>query len=391
MKKLILILAVVGVAIAGYFYYSPKADNNLADSPKNATYIIGDKPVTLVDGKFEEEIAPGAASKRIVMAFNEPVYGDLDGDADDDALMLITDDSGGSGTFYYAVVAVNDGGKYKGTNAILLGDRIAPQTTEMRTGVAIANYADRAPGEPMTARPSIGKSAYMTLGNGKLKEIAPLSKGEQVLFGYLTIGHEARSFRPCGEGQPEYWLSGDSPALDKLKKTYADEVSDVLPAAYAPLFAVVSGKIVAAPEDGFGADYDYALRVSEFVRADREGSCKSDLVVASSPLAGSTISSPLTVEGFARGLWYFEASFPIVLTDWDGKIIAEHYVTAEEDPSTGEVNWMTEKFVPFKGVIEFKKPESANGFSKRGTLILKKDNPSGLPEHDDALEIPVYF
>ena len=28
---------------------------------------------------------------------------------------------------------------------------------------------------------------------------------------------------------------------------------------------------------------------------------------------------------------------------------------------------------------------------KRGSLILKKDNPSGMPEHDDALEIPIFF
>ncbi len=113
-------------------------------------------------------------------------------------------------------------------------------------------------------------------------------------------------------------------------------------------------------------------------------SCKSDLIVVASPRAGSVISSPLIVEGFARGMWYFEASFPLILTDWDGRIIAEGYATAEGD-------WMTESFVPFKGTLEFKKPESANGFSNRGSLIFKKDNPSGLPEHDDALEIPVYF
>ena len=111
---------------------------------------------------------------------------------------------------------------------------------------------------------------------------------------------------------------------------------------------------------------------------------KNDSIIISSPLAGATISSPLTVEGFARGSWYFEASFPLILTDWDGRIIAEHYATAQSD-------WMTTEFVPFKGVLEFEKPQSINGFSKRGTLIFKKDNPSGLPEHDDALEITVYF
>jgi len=36
-------------------------------------------------------------------------------------------------------------------------------------------------------------------------------------------------------------------------------------------------------------------------------------------------------------------------------------------------------------------PENIGDFSRRGALILQKDNPSGLPEHDDALEISIRF
>jgi len=113
-----------------------------------------------------------------------------------------------------------------------------------------------------------------------------------------------------------------------------------------------------------------------------------DLIRLDSPKVGATIKSPLQVEGRARGTWYFEASFPIVLVDWDGKIIAESHAEAQSD-------WMTQDFVPFSGVIEFSSPvegqSDAPDFMKRGTLILKKDNPSGLPENDAALEIPVVF
>jgi len=108
---------------------------------------------------------------------------------------------------------------------------------------------------------------------------------------------------------------------------------------------------------------------------------KSDLIRITSPRPNEEITSPLTITGEARGYWYFEASFPIVLTDWDGRIIAEGYATAQDD-------WMTEEFVPFEAELTFTADTSV---SKRGTLILKKDNPSGLPEHDDALEFPVYF
>lgn len=111
---------------------------------------------------------------------------------------------------------------------------------------------------------------------------------------------------------------------------------------------------------------------------------KEDLIRVSLPRANEAISSPLEIKGEARGNWFFEASFPVVLADWNGRIIAQGVATAEGD-------WMTAEFVPFKAELEFEKPEFIGDFSKRGALILQKDNPSGLPEHDDALEIPIIF
>ena len=98
------------------------------------------------------------------------------------------------------------------------------------------------------------------------------------------------------------------------------------------------------------------------------------------PQQNAVIQSPLEITGEAPGSWFFEASFPLVLTDWDGKIIAQGYAQAQED-------WMTESLVPFKGVLEFLVP----AYGENGFLILRKDNPSGLSEHDDAIEIPLRF
>lgn len=109
---------------------------------------------------------------------------------------------------------------------------------------------------------------------------------------------------------------------------------------------------------------------------------KENLIRVTSPLPNSTISSPLVITGTARGYWFFEASFPVYLTDWDGKIIAEGFATAQDD-------WMTTEFVPFKATLTYKTSDISGQYSNRGTLILKKDNPSGLPENDDALEFQV--
>lgn len=126
--------------------------------------------------------------------------------------------------------------------------------------------------------------------------------------------------------------------------------------------------------------------VQEGVRTDGATTEKENLIRVFSPRSGETVKSPLEIRGEARGFWFFEASFPVVLTDWDGRIIAEHYATAKEE-------WMTTEFVEFESRLEFTSPYRPGDpdFRRRGFLILRKDNPSGLPEHDDALEIPIFF
>ncbi len=118
---------------------------------------------------------------------------------------------------------------------------------------------------------------------------------------------------------------------------------------------------------------------------------KSDLIIMSKPSPLEVISSPLLIEGEARGTWFFEATFPISVVDWDGKIIAEGFGSAVLDPSDPKSTWMTEEFVPFKAEIVFETPENIGDFSNRGVIILQKSNASDLPENDDALEIPIRF
>lgn len=107
-----------------------------------------------------------------------------------------------------------------------------------------------------------------------------------------------------------------------------------------------------------------------------------DMVVIDQPLIDETIRSPLKVTGKARGTWFFEASFPVILTDWDGRIIAQA-------PAAAVGDWMTTDWVPFEAALIFENPAAVT--SPRGALILRKDNPSGLPQYDDAREIQVFF
>lgn len=54
--------------------------------------------------------------------------------------------------------------------------------------------------------------------------------------------------------------------------------------------------------------------------------------------------------------------------------------------ATARGEWMTENFVPFTATLAFPAPETATG-----TVVLKEENPSGRPEHDAELRIPISF
>lgn len=97
--------------------------------------------------------------------------------------------------------------------------------------------------------------------------------------------------------------------------------------------------------------------------------------------AGDTINAPLTMTGEAIGSWFFEATAPVTVVDWNGLIIGEGYIEATAP-------WMTENLVPFTGIITF----TANTtVSNAGAIILKNANASGLPQFDKYVEIPINF
>lgn len=105
----------------------------------------------------------------------------------------------------------------------------------------------------------------------------------------------------------------------------------------------------------------------------------SDLISVSLPADDAKIGNPVMVAGKARGYWYFEASFPIKVYDANNLLLGTGIATAQSD-------WMTVDFVPFTANITYTAATTATG-----KLVLERDNPSGLPENDMSIEIPVTF
>lgn len=147
----------------------------------DATYRIEAQSVTLKNGLSEVPVAPGSASKITTRYFGNEVKHDFNGDGREDRAFIITQSTGGSGAFYYLVGALDTPNGFVGSDAVLLGDRIAPQTTGMGTGnIVIVNYAERAPGDPFTTQPSIGKSRWLLLDVKTMQwgEVAQNFEGE---------------------------------------------------------------------------------------------------------------------------------------------------------------------------------------------------------------------
>jgi Immunoglobulin-like domain of bacterial spore germination len=104
----------------------------------------------------------------------------------------------------------------------------------------------------------------------------------------------------------------------------------------------------------------------------------SEIINVSLPQPYATSSGSLLVSGKARGQWYFEGSFPIQVRDSDNNLIASAIAQAQ-----GE--WMTEEFVPFTATLSF----ASTTYRGPADVVLLKDNPSGLPENEDSVTIPI--
>lgn len=101
-----------------------------------------------------------------------------------------------------------------------------------------------------------------------------------------------------------------------------------------------------------------------------------DKIMVELPFPGAVVGKEFTVVGTSSG-WYFEGSFPVEVRDSDNNILVQTYATAQAD-------WMTSEPVGFISNVVI--PKSYIG---PATLILRKDNPSGLPENDASMSFPI--
>ncbi len=154
------------------------------DQLKGATVSgIFDQAVTLTGGKYDGPPAePGAASHPTAMLW-EPavVFGDMDGAPGDEAVAMLSSNSGGSGEFVYiAIFGVRDG-KLVNLGTAKVGDRVKLQSLWLQQGKAIMDVVEAGPNDAACCPTQLARKTY-ALEGGALKQ----AKSE--VLGTLTIG-----------------------------------------------------------------------------------------------------------------------------------------------------------------------------------------------------------
>lgn len=104
----------------------------------------------------------------------------------------------------------------------------------------------------------------------------------------------------------------------------------------------------------------------------------TDELYLATPQSSEMITSPQSVEGWLNNSWAFEGSFVISLFDGNG---IELYRGPASMP-----DWTTPGLSGFTASLKFNSPTTPTG-----TLRIENDNPSGLPEYEKHIDIPVQF
>lgn len=165
LKYFVALLILLAISIAGFFSITRYSRDVEQVGVRDYRTIT-----TFIDGDSLQIGTKGTAY------FGNESHGDINDDGIMDVGFIVTRETGGSGTFYYAVAALwLPDGTYSGTNAVYLGDRIAPQSTEIRHSIFKVNYADRGKEEPFSTPPSHGVTAYLFYQDGELRAEWPVN------------------------------------------------------------------------------------------------------------------------------------------------------------------------------------------------------------------------
>ena len=147
---------------------SGQALTSFKDDLANAEYILdatntGKAP--LKDGYFEETSAPDSVSINRVKLNEQKAFGDINGDGLEDAAVTLNVESGGSGTFTYLALVLNENGEVKPLPAVFLGDRIKIRSMSIESNIIKVDLYTHTENEPLSSEPTVEETLRYSLKN----------------------------------------------------------------------------------------------------------------------------------------------------------------------------------------------------------------------------------
>lgn len=173
----------------------------------NATYVgIYDEPVSLRDGIFEGQpfVEGGASRPHVELVREFSVTGDLTGDGSDETVVLLAENSGGSGSFGYLAVLAGTSVGSTSLETAPIGDRVQIQSASIQEQELLIQVIEAGPDDAACC-PSNKALRRWTL------EGARLAEGEAESAGTLSVAdleglewhlEEMGAATDFGEGAP---------------------------------------------------------------------------------------------------------------------------------------------------------------------------------------------
>ena len=113
--------------------------------------------------------------------------------------------------------------------------------------------------------------AVVDLGQAAAGDVPVPVAGARALNGLCVVGHEVRTFIPCGS-KKVYWIVADQASLDAFQvavERFTDE-------PYEPFFAVIEGRLSEPGDEGFAANYDGQIVIDRLIRLAPAGELDCD-------------------------------------------------------------------------------------------------------------------
>ncbi len=140
--------------------------------PANATYkgiAEGAESITLKNGSWEGKFAASGGTIEAIAGLMKDfrLTGDLTGDGKPEVAVILWQNSGGTGVFYYLAVLAEKNNKADNIATVLLGDRVEILGGEIRDGEIALKILRQGPKDPLCC-PSQKVLQTWTLKEGKL-------------------------------------------------------------------------------------------------------------------------------------------------------------------------------------------------------------------------------